>query len=452
MIDGNDVFTLLEDAIRRGAADETEIVTEVQHGGITRYAGSTIHQTSVLDTVRVWVQAAVGSSLGAAVGDSLAPADLDRLIADATAVARAGEAHRDFQHFADPEPLPTVAGYDDATEMLSSAGRAAAIGEIVARVADRGWTASGTYLVEGRHRTVVNSRGVRAQASSSTAFLRALPDSGTGTGYADALTSHAATIDPAAVAEEAIARCARNLDQRDLQPGAYEAIFSDLCVAETLFYLAGHTFGGRPVEEGRSFISGHLGDRVTSEHVTIWDDATDGRGLAVAADYEGVPARPVMLLERGVARGAVYDTITAQRAGRSSTGHATDPDRSDSGPIPANLFMAGGDATLEEMIRATDRGLLLTRFHYTHCPDPQRVVMTGTTRDGTFLIEDGEIVGAVKNLRLTQSIPELYDGIELLGTPRLCRDWWCSNGMGTLSYVCPPIKVARATFDSGTRF
>jgi predicted Zn-dependent protease len=114
--------------------------------------------------------------------------------------------------------------------------------------------------------------------------------------------------------------------------------------------------------------------------------------------------------------------------------------------------MAGGDGNRQEMIESTRRGLLVTRFHYTHCPDPKRVVMTGTTRDGTFLIENGEIVGAVKNLRLTQSVPELFGEIELLGAPRLCRDWWCSNGMGNLSYVCPPIKVRRAVFTSGTRF
>jgi PmbA protein len=206
------------------------------------------------------------------------------------------------------------------------------------------------------------------------------------------------------------------------------------------------------VEEGRSFISGRMGEQVTGDLVTIWDDGTDPSGLAVAADYEGVPKRKVPLLEKGVARGATYDAFTAHKAGRRSTGHAADPDRDYYGPIATNMFMKGGDATVEDMIGATRRGLLLTRFHYTHCPDPKRVVMTGTTRDGTFLIENGEITGAVKNLRLTQSIPDLYEGIELLGTPRLCRDWWCSNGMGRLSYVCPPVKVRRATFDSGTRF
>jgi predicted Zn-dependent protease len=260
------------------------------------------------------------------------------------------------------------------------------------------------------------------------------------------------SIDATDVAIRAMEICERNHDQIEVPPGEYEAIFGDLCVAETLYYLARTGFNGRSFVEGTSFVSGRLGERVTGERVTIWDDATDRRNLTVAADYEGVPKGRLSLLTEGVANNVAHDTYTAHRVGEVSTGYAPDPFNGWAGPVPTNLFMAGGDASLEEMIAETERGLLLTRFHYTHCPDPKRVVMTGTTRDGTFLIENGEIVAAVRNLRLTQSVPDLYEGIEMLGAPRLCRDWWSSNGMGRLSYVCPPIKVRRALFSSGTLF
>src|SRR5207302_6071404 len=113
----------------------------------------------------------------------------------------------------------------------------------------------------------------------------------------------------------AMARCALNHDQRDLPPGDYEAIFEDLCVAETLFYLALRGFAGQAYEEGRSFISGKLGERVTGDNVTIWEDGTDPHNLAIAADYEGVPKRKLPLLEHGIARGVAYDSFTAHRAG-----------------------------------------------------------------------------------------------------------------------------------------
>jgi predicted Zn-dependent protease len=442
----------LAEALRRSRADETELVAERVHQGVTRYAGSRIHQTTVLDETRVWVRAAIGASVGGASGSSLEPEALRRLVERASDVARIQMPNPQFGGLVRPEAAQPVLGFDQRTAEMGSEERADAIAEICRRADECGWTASGTYMTEGRWLSVVNSHGVAATAPSSTAFLRALPDSGGGTGYADALSHRASDIDPVAVIERAVAKCARNRDQREIPPGEYETIFDDLAVAEMLLYLARHGFNGQSYEEGTSFLSGRMGEPVTGDRVTIWDDATDPRTLAVACDYEGVPKRKVSLLEGGVARGVVYDSATATRAGARSTGHALEPGYRDAGAWPCNLFMEGGEASTEDMIRGTKRGLLVTRFHYTHCPDPKRVVMTGTTRDGTFLIEDGEIVGAVKNLRLTQSIPELFQGIEALGAPRLCRDWWCSNGMGRLSYVCPPINVRRAVFSSATIF
>jgi predicted Zn-dependent protease len=452
VIGEEELLSRLADPLQSSAADQTEIVAELAHQGVSRFAGSRIHQTTVLDETRVWVRAVIGKAVGQASGDGLAPEDLRTLIEQATSVARIQKPNPEFVSLPEREPVQPVDGYDAATAGMGSEDRAAAIGAIVDLVGERGWTAAGTYLTEGRERAIVNSLGVRAYAPGSTAFLRALPDSGKGTGYADALAHRAADLDAVEVARQAIATCERNHDQREIPPGEYEVIFSDRCTAEALFYLAKDGFSGRAVEEGRSFMSERMGERVTGQNVTIWDDGTDPRGLAVAADYEGVPKRKVPFLENGVARGAAYDSYTAHKAGRRSAGHCATPEESYYGPVPVNLFMAGGDATLDQMVRSTTRGLLLTRFHYTHGPDPKRAVMTGTTRDGTFLVEDGEIAGAVRNLRLTQSIPELFEGIELLGAPRLCRDWWCSNGMGNLSYVCPPLKLRRAVFSSGTLF
>lgn len=452
MIGSETLLSVLSEALQTSRADQTEIVAEAVHQGVTRYATSLIHQTTVVDDTRVWVRAVIGKSVGQAAGNSLKPDDLRALVEQATAVARRQAPNPEFVSLAEPEPVGTVEGYDPATAEMGSEERAAAIGTILDRVKERGWSASGTYLSEGRELAVVSSLGMASYAPSSTAFLRALPDSGGGTGYAAAWSHRAADLDAGELAERALERCALNHDQRELPPGEYGAIFGDLCVAETLLYLARHGFSGQAYQEGTSFLSGRLGEQVTGPGITIWDDATDPRSLAVAADYEGVAKRKVSLIENGVATGVAYDSYTAHREGKRSTGHASDPERSAFGPVPAHLFMAGGEASIDEMIRSTRRGLLLTRFHYTHCPDPKRVVMTGTTRDGTFLIENGEITGAVRNLRLTQSIPDLLGGVELLGRPRLCQDWWSSNGMGRVCYVCPPMKVRRAVFSSGTRF
>jgi predicted Zn-dependent protease len=439
-------------ALASSQANQTEIVAEHARQGISRYAGSRIHQTTEVDEVRVWVRAVMGKSVGQASGNSLEREALAALVSSATETARRQAPNPEFETLPGPEPRPRVRGFDPATAEMSAEERAATIGTMVERVGQRGWTVSGTYLTEARELAVVNSLGTSVYAPSSRAFLRALPDSGKGTGYGAAWSYRAADLDLDAVIREAVERCELNRGQREVEPGAYEAIFSEMCVAEALLYLARNGFSGRAYEEGNSFISGRLGEQVTGSNVTIWDDATDPRSLAIAVDYEGVPKRQVSLIENGVARGVAYDSATAQRVGKKSNAYATHPEVSFYGPVPQNLFMQGGNSSIHDMIRATNRGLLLTRFHYTHGPDPKRAVMTGTTRDGTFLIEHGKIVGAARNLRLTQSIPELFEGIEMLGQPRLCQDWWSSNGMGRICYVCPPIKVRRAVFSSGTLF
>jgi PmbA protein len=447
------LLTILAHALSGSPGDQTEIVAEAIHQGVTRYAGSTIHQTTVLEEMHVRVRVVVGKSVGEASGNSLSADAMRDLIQQALRVAQMREPNPEFVSLPAGQPLPTVQGFDLATAELGSEQRAKAIRTITDLAAERGWTAAGTSISEGRELAVVNSLGVSAYVPRSMAFLRALPDSGRGTGYADSMSYRTSDLDADDVARRAMQICERNHDAREVPPGEYVAIFGDLCVAETLSHLASHGFNGQAYEEGRSFLSGRLGERVMGTNVTIWDDATDTRNLAAAADHEGVPKRKLPLVNEGIACGVAYDSYTAQRVGKQSTGHADrEVEANYSGPVPNNLFMQGGDATLDEMIRSTERGLLLTRFHYTHCPDPKRVVLTGTTRDGTFLIEHGEIVGAVKNLRLTQSIPELFEGIEMLGPPRLCQDWWSSNGMGRTTSYCPPIKVSRAVFTSGTLF
>ena len=192
-------------------------------------------------------------------------------------------------------------------------------------------------------------------------------------------------------------------------------------------------------------MAGRICERVTVEPFTLSDDALDARTLGIPFDVEGTPKQKVTVVEKGVARGPVYDRASAKAMGARSTGHAADPARYTPGGHAGNLTMAGGSATREDLIGAVGRGVLITRFHYTNTPDPRLATMTGTTRDGTFLIEGGKITAALANVRYTMSALDLFAGIELLGPQRLARDWWSSNGMGSVVCLVPPMKVRRAT-------
>jgi len=179
---------------------------------------------------------------------------------------------------------------------------------------------------------------------------------------------------------------------------------------------------------------------VCGSSITIWDDALDPRGMMSSFDYEGMPSRKVTLIEEGVAKALVYDTKTAAKDGVTTTGHATGP--GGWGPVPGAIFMQIGDATVEEMVAATERGLLVTRFHYTNVLSPKQTVLTGMTRDGTFLIEGGRIVGGVRNLRYTQNILEALGRVEMIGSEgKLAGGAWV-----------PALKIKGFTFSGCTEF
>jgi len=192
-----------------------------------------------------------------------------------------------------------------------------------------------------------------------------------------------------------------------------------------------------------------LGQKIAGDNITIWDDGLDPRGLVFPFDFEGVPKQKVMLIENGIAKGVVYDSFTAGREpGKHSTGHSL-PAPNTSGPIPINLLMAPGSSTKEEMLAATERGIWVTRFHYTNPVHPMKTVLTGMTRDGTFLIENGKIVRPLKNLRFTQSIIEALSCTDMLGsTIKLCR-----QGFDLFVATCvPAARVQGFTFTGTTEF
>ncbi|HID06242.1 MAG TPA: TldD/PmbA family protein, partial [Armatimonadetes bacterium] len=218
-------------------------------------------------------------------------------------------------------------------------------------------------------------------------------------------------------------------------------VLEEEAVATLLMMLAYMGLGARAVQEGRSFMCERFGERIMSECVTIYDDALNTEGLPQPFDYEGVPKQKVVCIESGVAKAVVYDTYTAAREGKQSTGHAL-PQPNPWGPYPTNLFMSTGELTLEEMISTTERGLLITRFHYVNPVHPKRTVITGMTRDGTFLIEDGRVTHGVRNLRFTQSILDALSCVDAISRTRKLCD----------STVAPAVKVNQFAFTGVTEF
>jgi predicted Zn-dependent protease len=242
-------------------------------------------------------------------------------------------------------------------------------------------------------------------------------------------------LDASHMGSLALERSVRGQNPRKIPPGRYTVILEAAAVKDFLDFLAWLGFGAQAFEEGRSFMCGKLGKQITGENITISDDAYHPLGIGIPFDFEGMPRQQVALIEKGIARAVVYDRAYAARAGKSSSGHALPP-RYAFGPLPVNLVMKAGQAAPEEMIRSVKRGLLVSRFWYCRVVDPAKTLLTGQTRDGTFLIEDGQIVCGVKDFRFNESILESFARAEMV-----------SRGLSRIeSTLAPTLKIADFRF------
>ena len=436
----------LRAALATPEGDGAELWVHRRRAAITRYAHASIHQNALSDDLEIRASVAIGDRVGTATGNSLTADGLRGLLRDAAALGRCQPANPGWPGFAAPAEHAAPQAFDAATALAEAGEQAAAIGRICDAAIARGLRTAGTHAIDLTEDAVVNTNGVTAYAPATVAYLRALVQGPHGgTGYADDLGAAVTDLDPDGIAARSIEKCELDQGRRQLPPGDYEAVFEEDAVAEILRILSITGCGAQAVAEGRSFMSGAIGEVVTGPRFTLHDDALDPRQLGVPFDPEGTPKRRVTLVEAGVARGPVHDRWSAKAAGTVSTGHAADPERYGRTAHAGTLVMQGGTATRDQLIGSVTRGILITRFHYTNTPDPKRATMTGTTRDGTFLIEDGRIVGALANVRYTMSALDLFGGIDLLGPQRLVRDWWSTNGMGSIVCLAPAMKVSRAT-------
>ncbi|MEA1994362.1 MAG: metallopeptidase TldD-related protein, partial [Euryarchaeota archaeon] len=203
-------------------------------------------------------------------------------------------------------------------------------------------------------------------------------------------------------------------------------------------------FSATDYQEHRSFMCGNLGKKITGD-VTIWDDGLNEQNFAMPFDFEGVPKQRVPLITEGRAENVVHNSYTAGKEDKTSTGHAL---LNTEKPFPTNLFLKSGTSDRDEMIAETKKGLLVTRFHYVNPVNPIKTIITGVTRDGTFLIEDGMVTGAVKNLRFTQNVLEALRTVELIGKKTKLESFSYRGG----GVRVPKLKIKKFRFTGGTEF
>jgi predicted Zn-dependent protease len=432
----------LAHALRAGAT-EAEALVMTDDAALTRFANSQIHQNVAETNVAINLRFVLGRRVGVASSGRTDDEGLRRLADHAAAIAGVVEEMEDWGGLPGPSvATPVAAAYRAGTADATPETRAAAVREVIAAADDAGVTAYGSFSTGTETAAIANSNGARQAGTRTVAQLLTVSmGPGGGTGYAEAASADASTIDAAAIGREAAGKARATADAVGLEAGDYPVVLEEYAVVDVLDMLGYLGFSALAVQEERSFVE--PGKRIGSDLVTITDDGSDPLGLPMWFDYEGVAKQRVPLVKDGLCQGVVYDSQTAARDGVSSTGHGL-PAPNPYGPFPLNMIMEGGSATRDELIGGLDRGLLVTRFHYTNPVHPKLAIVTGMTRDGTFLVEGGKVVAPVRNLRFTQSYLDALAGVSAVASDRRTLKGFLGG------VVVPAVRIDGWTFTGTT--
>src|SRR5215470_9445977 len=409
---------LAETILTASKADETEVLALEQDESLTRFANNCVHQNVTERNIQITVRAVIGTKIGIAVSNDIRRESLQRLATRAYDIAKLQPDNPEFKGLPDPQPVNPVGAFDYAVAGCSPEQRARAVGVICEKASGAGCLAAGSMTTSSLAIGVANSKGILAENRSTMADASTVIMGTTSTGWAQSTGWQLSAIDPHKLADEALSKVRMGVDPLDFEPGDYAVILDPYATADLLEMLAFDGMGALAVQEGRSWMNGRLGQRAMAEAVSIVDDGLNMDGIPLPFDFEGVPKKVVPIVASGVVLTPVFDTFTAGREnGKQSSGHATPPSpQGRFGPAPTNLFLKPGTATLEDMITSTKLGLYITRFWYTRTVHPRDAVVTGMTRDGTFLVRNGEIAHPIKSLRFTQSYVEALKNAETVGT------------------------------------
>jgi predicted Zn-dependent protease len=441
-----DALTLAEAALAEAMRDgvtEAEALVMAEDSALTRFANSEIHQNVAETNSVVNLRVVIGKRIGVASSGRTDAEGLRRLAENAVAIASVVEELEDWGGLPGPtQAAPVSAGYSAATAGATPEFRADAVRWVIAAADAARVTAYGSFATGLESTAVANSNGGRVAGTRTTSQLITVSmGPGGGTGYAEAAAVDASTIDAPAIGKEAAIKARATANAVSIEPGDYPVVLEEYAVVDLLDMLGYLGFSALAVQEERSFFE--PGKRIGSDAVTIRDDGYDPAGLPLWFDYEGVAKQRVPLVDAGLCGSVVHDAQTAARAGVTSTGHGL-PAPNPYGPFPLNMIMEPGTASREELIGGLDRGLLVTRFHYTNPVHPKLAIVTGMTRDGTFLVEGGKVVGPVKNLRYTQSYLEALTGAVAVGAERRTLRGFLGG------VVVPAVRIDNWTFTGGT--
>jgi predicted Zn-dependent protease len=423
LLTSDQAHALAQRVIGMAKADETRVAISSGWSGNTRFAGGEITTSGESNDTTVSITSTIGKRRASASTNVLEDASLRRTVDLAERLAKLSPEDPEIMPELGPQTYTPVSGFIDATASLGGDARAVAARRVIERAGQTG-VAAGDVFVAGYleanagSQAIANSKGLFAYHRSTDANLSTTvrtPD-GTGSGWASAGARNWSAIDPGALGVRAAQKAVASRNPTAIEPGMYTVVLEPQAVADLVPLLAG-AFNARAADEGRSPFSKKgggtkLDEKIASDSVTIYSDPTDADLLTSPFDGEGLPLQRRLWIENGVLKNLNYSRYWAQKQGAQPTGGGGGGGGGFGGGFPGGLKMAGGIKSLDELIAGTERGVLVTHFFYIRSLDQRTVLLTGLTRDGTFLIENGKISRSLKNFRWNESPLFMLNKIE----------------------------------------
>jgi predicted Zn-dependent protease len=432
---------------------EAEVVVDTNELALTRFANSFIHQNVAEATTGVRLRLHVDGRTAAGSSTIVDTDGLRGLVERTVAAARLCPPDPQWPGLAPPAPTTPVPAMDDATANADPDARAARVRDFV--TAADGLEAAGYCSTLRWASAFANSAGMSAASETALAAMDAIARSGTADGVARLASSRLSDVDGSTLGARAAAKARASLNPQPLPPGRYEVVFEPAAVFDLLQNLSFFAFNGKAVNERRSFIE--VGQSQFDPNLSIVDDPFDPHGLGVAFDSEGTPKARRMFVDGGVSAAVAHDRRSSAQAGTESTGHAL-PGGAAFGAIAMNLHLLpsdgqtspgevdgpAADASVAALVGEVSRGLLVSDLWYTRVLDPRTLVITGLTRNGVWLIEDGVVTNPVQNLRFTQSYPQALAPGGVLGVGS--HSVGLPSGWDVLAFRSPALRLASWNF------
>jgi PmbA protein len=439
-----DLHRLAERILKLSDADETEVEIEAGADALTRFANNTIHQNVAEQTLSVTVRTVFDGRTARATTNKTDDESLRRVVAASGTLARSQPKNPDLLPMPGKQKYAKVERYFASTAAATPVDRAHAVARVCALATKNRQTSAGILSTGASAMALANSHGLWAAHRQTRAEFSVTMMDRDSSGWAKANSPDLGNLDPEALAASASQKATASRNPRELEPGRWTVILEPSAVLDLVGALF-CDFAGTAILDQRSCFNKRTGKKLMGDNVTIRDDVTHPLQSGPPFDGEGVPRQKVLLVDRGVPKNLVYARSTARKMKAKATGHGL-PLPNQEGEAPFNLVFDGGKTSVEEMVASTDRGILLTRVWYIREVEPYEKVLTGMTRDGSFLVENGRIVSGIRNFRFNQGILEMLSNVEQM-SPAVR-----AAGEESFEMVVPAMKVRNFHFSEVTKF